>query len=139
MRLLRLVHLTLALATLSACGIDGSTTPAGAVIAGNYRLATIDGQALPWIRPGSTPQTSVVSGTLQVQKDGSFTDTRVTRTVSTGATQTIETTGNFTIGGSVLGYTRSDGTMGVGSVRIAGASIGISVEWTGGNFAYQSQ
>jgi hypothetical protein len=116
MRLIRPLCLALALTSLAACGVDSNTTPVGDVVGGTYDLTTIDGQPLPFVQPGTTPQTTIVSGTFVASKTGSFTESRVVRTVSTGATRTDVTTGQLQIGGSVLTWTLTGGTSGLGSI-----------------------
>jgi hypothetical protein len=132
MRLSRLLCFALLLAPLSACGIDDSSTPAGNVVAGTYNLTSVDGQNLPFVQPSSGGQTAIVSGTFVANKDGSFSESRVIRTVSSGATQTLTTTGQLEIGGSVLTYTLTGGSSGLGSIT----TNQLTLQWAAGTFLY---
>ena len=132
MRLIRLLCVALVLSPLSACNIDSNTTPAGDVVAGTYNLTSIDDQSLPFVQPSSSPQTAIVSGTFVANKDGSFTESRVVRTVSSGATQTVTTTGQLQIGGSVLTYKLTGGASGLGSI----STNQLTLQFAAGTFLY---
>lgn len=132
MRLIRLLCLAFVLPCLSACNIDSNSTPAGNVAAGTYNLTTVDGQTLPFLQPSSSLQTAIVSGTLVVTNTGSFTESRVIRTVSSGATQTQVTTGQLEIGGSVLSYTLTGGISGLGSI----VTNQLTLQFAAGTFVY---
>jgi hypothetical protein len=132
MRLIGLLCLALVLSPLSACNIDSNSTPAGNVVGGTYNLTSIDGQSLPFVQPSSSPQTAIVSGTFVASKDGSFSESRVIRTVSSGATQTVVTTGQLEIGGSVLSYTLTGGVSGLGSI----SANQLTLQFAAGTFLY---
>jgi hypothetical protein len=135
MRLIRLLCLALVLSPITACGIDNSSTPAGNVVAGTYTLSTIDGQNLPFVEPSSSGQTAIVSGTFVANKDGSFSESRVIRTVSSGTTQTVVTNGQLQIGGSVLSYTLTGGASGLGSI----STNQLTMQFAAGTFLYIRQ
>jgi hypothetical protein len=132
MRLIGLLCCALVLSPLTACGINDSTTPAGSVVEGTYNLTSIDGQSLPFVQPSSSGQTAIVSGTLVANKDGSFSESRVVRTVSSGATQTVTTTGQLQIGGAVLAYTLTGGISGLGSIT----TNQLTLQFAAGKFLY---
>jgi hypothetical protein len=135
MRLFRPLFLALTVVSLAACGTDSNTTPVGDVVGGTYDLSTVNGQPLPFVQSGTTPQTAIVSGTFVATKTGSFTESRVVRTVSTGATQTVVTTGQLQIGGSVLTWTLTGGTSGLGSI----SANKLTLEFPAGSFDYIRQ
>lgn len=80
-----LTALAIMVVLLGCGGSDGPTATNAAV--GVYQLETVNGGALPayWAASGQNQEVQIISGTLTLRSDGSFSGTRVFRIIGPGA------------------------------------------------------
>jgi hypothetical protein len=134
----RLLSLTLALA-LIACGDDDSTSvPTNASVAGTWNLQTVNGSALPFTLSASSPKIELLSSSVNVTANGTWTSTTQTRTtIGTQATTASSTqSGTYTLSGSAVSIRSTDGTT-VQAGSVSGNTL--TLAQTGLTFVYQKQ
>ena len=97
---------------LAACGDDGPTDPTQSAV-GTYTLVQVNGSPVPaLLGQFEEGRIDVLSGTLTLRNDKSYTETvNVRFTPTTGVVQTIPVTenGTFTVTGSTVQFKTSDG------------------------------
>lgn len=122
-----------------ACGGDGPTSPSNQP-AGSYSLIQVNGASLPaTFFQNSAGHVEVVSGTLVLRPDGSYTETRNNRLVyvsgATESTSLVEN-GTYAITGTQVTFTiPASGSQ--GALSYTGAISGGSVTYTWNNIAYR--
>jgi lipocalin-like protein len=134
----RLLSLTLALA-LIACGDDDSTSaPTNASVAGTWNLQTVNGSALPFTLSAASPKIELLSSSVNVTANGTWTSTTQTRTtIGTQATTASSTqSGTYTLSGSAVSIRSTDGTT-VQAGTVSGNTL--TLAQTGLTFVYQKQ
>lgn len=134
----RLLSLTLALA-LIACGDDDSTSaPTSASVAGTWNLQTVNGSALPFTLSAASPKIELLSSSVNVTANGTWTSTTQTRTtIGTQATTASSTqSGTYTLSGSAVSIRSTDGTT-VQAGTVSGNTL--TLAQTGLTFVYQKQ
>ena len=97
---------------LAACGDDGPTDPTQSAV-GTYALVQVNGSPVPALL-GQFPEgrLDVLSGTLTLRNDKSYTETvNIRVTPTTGVVQTVPITenGTFTVTGSTVQFNTSEG------------------------------
>ena len=99
---------------LSACGGD-ATGPDADTLAGEYILFTIDGHTLPVIVDQVGDDIAeVTEGSVTLQPNGTFDDVTTLRITESGVvtTEVDATQGNWTVSGTTVTFTPSDGSGG---------------------------
>lgn len=123
---------------LSACGDDAPTDPTQAAV-GTYTLVQVNGSTLPaLIGQFAEGRIDVLSGTLTLRNDKSFTETvNVRITPTTGVIQTFPSTenGTFTVTGTTVQFQTSE--RGSYSGTLSGNTLTYNVE--GISATYQKQ
>lgn len=123
---------------LAACGDDSPTDPTEAAV-GTYALVRVNGSTLPaLVEQDATGKADVLSGTLTLRSDKSYTETfNVRFTPAAGAVQTFPVTenGTFTVTNSTVQFKDSDGLTYTGT--LSGNSLSYNVE--GFAVTYQKQ
>jgi hypothetical protein len=103
----KLIVGVLALAVL-ACGGDKSTSPRATVV-GTYTLQTVNGQNLPvTFFQNAEEKDEILSGTVSLNSDGTFTDKsniRVTITGRNPQTFPFDFAGRYTLNGNNVTFT----------------------------------
>ena len=117
---------------LVACGGDGPTSPSNNPV-GSYSLSQVNGAALPQTYfQNSVGYVEVVSGTLVLRQDGSYTETRNNRAVYiTGGTQSssVVENGTYSITGTQVTFT-IPASGGQSALSYTGAISGGAVTYT---------
>ena len=98
--------LTLAVATLAACGSDKKGTTGPTDVTGTYALATIDGNALPYTVPNNPDHTIVIqSAQVVLNADHSYTIGGTGTEDGGDPQQVIADAGTYTLSGSTVTFT----------------------------------
>ncbi|MEO6529005.1 MAG: hypothetical protein ABIP93_20470 [Gemmatimonadaceae bacterium] len=99
--------LLVAIASLTACSATDNSDPGIAFAAGTYVLTSVNGQALPFTEQSGTPLVKLTGGQFVARKDGTFTQTslRTTTTSGTGTTPSSkDRNGTYSVGGQVISF-----------------------------------
>ena len=86
--MIRRLFLMFALATLAACGENGTTGPVTVNLVGSWKLQSVNGSALPFSQTTSTGKFEIFDGSANIQGGGAFTINLTTRT-TTGTSSSI--------------------------------------------------
>ena len=106
----RRLFVMFALATLAACGENGSTAPVTVNLVGSWKLQSVNGSALPFSQTTSTGKYEIFDGSADIQGSGAFTINLTTRT-TTGTSSSIfvlTTYGTVDISGGTAIFKRQD-------------------------------
>ena len=126
MRKLFIATYAFAALTLAACGSDSSTAPTSASMAGTWNLSTVNGASLPFVVQSTNPKIEILSEQLQVNANGTFTQTAQVRYTqgTTVSTQAIADAGTYTLSGTAATFVWNDGSSGTGTVSGAKFTVG---------------
>ena len=86
--MIRRLFVMFALATLAACGENGSTGPVTVSLVGSWKLQSVNGSALPFSQTTSTGKYEIFDGSADIQGSGAFTINLTTRT-TTGTSSSV--------------------------------------------------
>jgi hypothetical protein len=84
----RRLFVMFALATLAACGENGSTGPISVNLVGSWKLQSVNGAALPFSQTTATGKFEIFDGSADIQGTGAFTINLITRT-TTGSSSSV--------------------------------------------------
>ena len=108
----RRLFLMFALATLVACGENGVTGTTTVSLVGSWTLQSVNGGAIPATLTSATEKREVVSGSLVISANGSFTSTLIQKVTPTGATNAnivvLTTFGTVDVNGGIVVLRRTD-------------------------------
>ena len=106
----RRLFVMFALATLAACGENGTTGPVTVNLVGTWKLQSVNGAALPFSQTTATGKYEIFDGSIDIQGTGSFTMNLTTRT-TTGTSSSVfvlTTYGTVDISGGAVIFKRQD-------------------------------
>jgi hypothetical protein len=116
---------------LIACG-DSPTDPTAASLAGTWTLQTVNGAAVPFTLVGSgANRTDLTKGSVALSSTGGYTQSveLVTYTSGQPATNTLADAGTFTIDGSTITFTSSNGGA-AQAATVSGSSMTLAFQGT---------
>jgi len=86
--MIRRLFVMFALATLAACGENGSTGPVSVNLVGSWKLQSVNGSALPFSQTTATGKYEIFDGSADIQTTGQFT-INLTQRTTTGTSSSV--------------------------------------------------
>jgi hypothetical protein len=136
MRRWRATTLVLATMIVSACGSDKSTAPDAVV--GVWSMQSVNGSPLPYTVQVGSEVYQILADQLTLRSSRTFSDDfTIQRPTDTGGVefQTIPSSGTFTVNGSTVVFTYTDGTTETGIV----SDNTMTISATGFSAVYEKQ
>ena len=132
--------MALAAALCVACGGEpGGPAPVGAAVAGTYVLRTANGRPVPYTMDTFLGAVEVVSGTITLTADGTYTESGVLRITPRGGTpaqQTLQSRGTYRVDAQSLQVTPVEGQT-PGTFTVEGGAITRIEPTLGATLVYQ--
>ncbi len=128
-------------ATVAACGGDGTTSPTPTSLAGTWRVVSVNGSALPYTILGSGDnREDLLDDVITASADGTFTEVTTiqhfSKTLGISTDVSPPLPGTWVLNGTnvTLTYT-NDGSQGIGSVN----GNTLTFTWAAFRFVFKRQ